>query len=477
VALRDRQLIARQKSKSPALHLLRVELPPGEPVAPACRIEGGVHELSERTCLAASAPGTESLSRVWVPSRRPFRTDITRSSARIPKKVVALKPGVRRLVWSGPVVRLALPKESCRLELILPHDGWAVQTGADGKVIDLCAPRGWLYQCVLGGSGGEVFVASNAERRVTARVMIEQKKPEKQIVRTLFEALPKERGRLRLEVPSAEVARRLIVEGAERCVIATDDGARMSGCRGALPGGRSAEVTVFHSKRPLRMLVFAEGQDKQALWNRQQGGAGPPLTPGRSLALDGGFKDANLVLDKSAVVRLRSDSGVCALASARGLDLVEGIGAGCDVYRLLDPGSYRFMVRSFAERTLTGSLDWTAEPVETLKEGVGAQYWLAPGESRIFQFETESQGEIGLGLQVEADTLRCTISDAEHNLLGDGCQQFLKVDRGSYLLRISAPEDGRPAKFRPVILGLSGSKMGVPEEYLRDFFRRIGGRP
>jgi len=477
VPLRDRQLIARQKSKSPALHLLRVKLPPGEPVAPACRIEGGVHELSERSCLAASAPGKESLSRVWVPSRRPFSVEITRSSARIPKEGIALKPGVRRLVWSGPVARLLVPKEPCRIELTLPGDGWAVQTGADGKVVDLCAPRGRLYQCVLGGAGGEVFLASNAERRATARVIVERKKPEKQIVRTLFEALPKGRGRLRLEAPPAGVARRLVVEGAERCVIATGDGARVSGCRGELPEGQSAEVAVFHSRQPLRMLVYAEGRDKPALWNRRQGGAGPPLAPGRSLALDGGFKDANLVIEKSAVVRLQSDSGVCALASARGLELVEGMGAGCDVYRLLDPGSYRFMVRAFADGSLSGSLGWTAEPVEALKEGIGAQYWLAPGESRIFRFETGSEGEIGLGLQVEADTLRCTISDISHNFLGDGCQQFLKVEKGSYLLKVSAPEEGRPAKFRPVVLGLSGSKMGVPQEYLRDFFRRIGGRP
>jgi len=50
----------------------------------------------------------------------------------------------------------------------------------------------------------------------------------------------------------------------------------------------------------------------------------------------------------------------------------------------------------------------------------------------------------------------------------------LKVDQGTYLLHVSASEGGRPAKFRPVILGLSGSKMGVPEEYLRDFFRSSG---
>lgn len=477
VPLRDRQLIVRQKSRAPALHLLRVELPPGEPVGPACRIQGGIHELSERVCLAASAPAKESLSRIWLPSRRPYRAKITRSSARVPEKGVALKPGVRRLFWSGAVIRLAVPRESCRIELTLPHDGWALQTDPDGAVVDLCAPRGRLYQCVLGGSGGEVFIASNAERRATARVTVDGRRPAKTIVRTLFEEVPEGRGRLRLEVPAADTSRQLLIEGAERCVIATDDGVRMSGCRGMAPEGKGVEVSVFHGKQPLRMLVYAEGKDKQALWGQQKGGADPPLAPGRSLGLDGRFKDANLVLEKSAVVRLHSDSGVCALAGARGLLLVTGMGAGCDVYRLLDPGSYRFMVRAFDGGLLSGSLGWTAEPVEALKEGVGAQYWLAPGESRIFRFETQSEGEIGLGLQVQADTLRCTITDSDHNVLGDGCQQFLKVDRGIYLLQVSAPAEGFPAKFRPVILGLSGSKMGVPEEYLRDFFSRIGGRP
>jgi hypothetical protein len=480
VSLGDRQQIARQKSKGPALHLLRVELPPGEPVAPACRIEGGIHELSDRVCLAASAPTRESLSRIWVPSRRPFRSEVTRHSARVPKKGVALKPGIRRLVWRGAVVRLAIPKEPCRIELTLPHDGWAVQTDAGGAVVDLCAPRGRLYQCVLGGSGGEVFVASNAERRATVRVIVERQKPLKKIVRTLFEEVPRGRGRVRLEVPAADAARKLVVEGAERCVIATGTGARMSGCRGTLPAGQSAEVMLFFDKKPLRVLVYAEGQDKPALWNRQSGGGpgpSPLLAPGRTLQLDGTFKDANLVLEKSAVVRLHSDSGVCALAGAKGFLLVTGMGAGCDVYRLLDPGSYRFMVRSFADEPLSGSLGWTAEPVKALQEGVGAQYWLAPGESRIFRFETESEGEIGLGLQVAADTLRCTITDTSHNILGEGCQQFLEVDKSVYLLHVSVPGEGRPAKFRPVILGLSGSKMGVPEEYLRDFFRRIGGRP
>jgi hypothetical protein len=296
----------------------------------------------------------------------------------------------------------------------------------------------------------------------------------------LMEEVHRGKGRLRLEIPAASVARYLVVEGAERCVIALDDGDRMSGCLGPVPAEKGAEIVLFYGKKPLRILVYPPGQDQQALWDRPPGGGpgpSPPLAPGRSLDLNGTYKDAGLVLEKSAVVRLHSDSGVCALAGAGGLLLVEGLGAGCDIYRLLNPGSYRFMVRAFANGPLSGNLGWTAEPVETLKEGIGAQYWLAPGESRLFRFATESEGEIGLGLQVEADTLRCLITDTSHNVLGDGCQQFLKVDQGNYLLKVSAPGEGRPARFRPVVLGLSGSKMGVPEEYLRDFFQRIGGRP
>jgi hypothetical protein len=117
---------------------------------------------------------------------------------------------------------------------------------------------------------------------------------------------------------------------------------------------------------------------------------------------------------------------------------------------------------------------WTAEPVEQLGEGVGAERWLAPGEARIFRFTLASKGRVGLGLREEAETLECAVSDETGSRLGEGCQQLLALDAGTYLLAVRAPGSSPPSRFRPVLLGLAGSEVGVPAEYLSDFFQRIG---
>jgi hypothetical protein len=104
---------------------------------------------------------------------------------------------------------------------------------------------------------------------------------------------------------------------------------------------------------------------------------------------------------------------------------------------------------------------------------VGKEQWLEPGGVRLFRF-TARAGSVGLGLQAAADALRCAVLDERQRPLGDGCQQLLKLEAGSYLLSVSAPVGGSALRFKPVLVGLQGSERGVPDEYLRDFFARIG---
>ena len=152
--------------------------------------------------------------------------------------------------------------------------------------------------------------------------------------------------------------------------------------------------------------------------------------------------------------------------------------AGCAIDELLKPGTYRLVVRGFADRGLSGTVTWTQEPVKELKEGVASEEsWIAPTQTRFFQFSTESAGRIGLGLQVPAELLECTVLSSEQRVLGEGCQQYLQLDKGTYLLAIHAPATARPLRFRPVLVGLAGAKTDVPEEYLRNFFQRIGENP
>jgi hypothetical protein len=42
---------------------------------------------------------------------------------------------------------------------------------------------------------------------------------------------------------------------------------------------------------------------------------------------------------------------------------------------------------------------------------------------------------------------------------------------------VASPRGGTVERFRPVVLGLAGAKMDVPDTYLRDLFSRIGAAP
>src|SRR5262249_34668339 len=152
-------------------------------------------------------------------------------------------------------------------------------------------------------------------------------------------------------------------------------------------------------------------------------------------------------------------------------------GNGCQIGRPLSSGRYRILVRPFADLPLRGSLAWTFEQIQVLSEGVGAEAWMDGGKRRFFRFSTTSQKRIGLGVQVAAERLECRLFDHRYREIGEGCQQFPLLETGNFFLAVRALEGSGPMRFRPVLVGLSAARDNVPEEYLRDFFQRIGGAP
>ena len=259
----------------------------------------------------------------------------------------------------------------------------------------------------------------------------------------------------------------LAVEGAAplRCVVTLEDGSRSVGCRERVTQG--ATEIVEHLAGPWRAVVGGEAFGVAAEESPKA------LRLGQAEKLSGKILQRKLVLAGPAVVHVHADAGVCQLGSGA-TRLVEGLGDGCDLHRLEPAGEVLIAVRAFADEPLHGSLYWTQEGVQELAEGVGPESWLAPGGSRLFRFETRTQGSVGLGVRAFADELSCAVMDSSRKLLGEGCQQLLQLAAGSYLLAVSAPRAGAPLRFQPVLLGLQGADHGVPDDYLRDLFARIG---
>jgi hypothetical protein len=395
-------------------------------------------------------------------------------AAEVPDRIRILEPGVTRLQWRGRVTRMKLPGEAARIELTLPGDAWAIQTDTSGGAVDLCVPQGKLSQCKMHSVGGELFLVSDAARRARVRLILGPRMASRQL-EALYEETFRMSGWLRLTVPRLGMPRQFEVTGAEHCTLILADGSRHRDCAGVLPAGQDATLMVMHAGGPVRAVAWTSQDYLQALW----GGKTPAtpakaLGPSRAVALSSPVMHRTIELDEAAVIHLTSDTGVCALASSRSLIDVEGAARGCDIHRLLEPGEYQFMVRSFGEIPLKGAMMWSKEPVKTLQEGIGQEEWLAPGEVRMFRFEMKSAGQIGMGIQVDADVLECVVLDSDHRESGRGCQQYLGLDPGSYLLTVRAPPGLAPARFRPVLLGLAGGKSEIPVEYLREFFQRIG---
>jgi hypothetical protein len=296
-------------------------------------------------------------------------------------------------------------------------------------------------------------------------------------VTSLLENVPTKAGQLLLSIPAAPVERTLAIQGAERCFVSQDDGTRSHACRATLDANSAANVTIDHGEILTRALVYSNGQEDTALLGPRTASNPTPLPPAVQTPVSGGALVRNLTIGEPSVIHVRSTSGVCGLLQGDKLLETDGWSPGCTMDRLVPPGSYALYLRPFGSRSLEGTLTWTREPVVTLADGVGPDNWLSAGETRLFRFQVASQGRVGLGLQVAADTLRCAVLDVDQKAIGHGCQEFLALEPGSYLLAVQAPDGSQPMRFKPVVVGLAGSKMEVPAEYLQDFFQRIRGQP
>jgi hypothetical protein len=474
VRLAGAPFIQAQRSSGRALHLLRVTGRSGMRAAPGCALVPGARALGDEACFGASVQ-EEAVARWWT-AGEPGEADVQRQAVKLPSSARPLAPGQQGLEWSEPAARFSLPAGPSRVELTLAPETWAVLLDGAGEPVDLCAPSVKLGRCLFLARGGEVVLAGAGERRAEASLFTGAPAARAALSDGLFEAVLPLPGATAIAIAADPRERALEVTGARACLLRLADGRRASSCTARLPANASGEVVAESTGGPLRAVAYA-GALGPALFPRLPPAGKPsPLAEGQAASLAPGF-DRAIALEQSAVVHVRATAGVCALVSADGAREVAGDGRGCELHRLLEKGTHRLLIRPFGDQPLQGVATWTRGALEALGEGIGPERWIAPGEARYFRFTTASKGRVGIGLQAQADTLDCTVLDASQKALGDGCQQLLELEQGSYLFAVRAPPASPASRIRPVVFGLAGAKLSVPEEYLRDFFARIGAQP
>ncbi|MDP2340779.1 MAG: hypothetical protein Q8O67_07470 [Deltaproteobacteria bacterium] len=487
--LEARKTVERQQSARAALHLVDVQSLPGSAANPACHIDGGTHSVDAARCTASSGLTKESALSTWT---RPGGSLPVRLSQRAVTPPAAVPVVAGTSVVTGSV-RFALPDDPFRLDLAVPADAWVVLLDASDRAIDLCAPakdlkplaKVALARCVLRGRGGSVVVAgagASASFEVRADAMrFAAFDDAARLLSGLFELKPRGPGRERLRFASSTTPRSLRIEGSgvSACAIHTDDGARIAGCRAVLPANVGGDVVVEHDGGNLRATLGPVGD----LYANRYGTLTAPsssssLTPGKAEVLGGAVLERTATTPTRGVLRMRSTSGVCAVVDQgpgeRGRVLQsEGLGGGCDLRVVVDKGQHRLLVRGFGGASLGGTLTWSFEPVTALVEGVNKETLIQAGEARVFEVALLSDGQLGVGLKVDAEVLDCALLNTRQEVVADGCQIFGRFTKGTWYLRVEAPPDSGPRRFSPVIFGLKGADVDVPDVYLRDFFTRV----
>lgn len=469
-----RPFLETQKSAYTAVHLMAARVASGAAGSPSCSFTAGIRALFESGCAAASDAALEGTARVSVESPAAV-VEVTRASVPLPGRTQNLAPGTTTVTTTA---RLGLPAGPWQVEVVLPPDTWAVQLAPWGKALDFCPPEKELSTCLFSSeSAGEILLWSRmGAQKADIRMIAGLAHSRVRLAGGLLETTPREPGWLRVPVPASPEVRLLEVSGATACAIRDAAGTRYPGCQARLPAGMAFEVAVEAGRTPLRVATHAEGVSSRdaALFPSPLPPDAAPLEPGQALALSGPLVTRRFTLRETAVLSLRADSGVCGFFSGKNVRGAEGMGAGCSMSRVLEPGEYRLAVRSFGDRPLFGAAALSRRPVVDIVEGVGEERTIAPDEMLLFRFQMKATGQLGLGLAVPSETLECAVLDGQHRQIGVGCQQLLQLERGTYLLSVSAPHGARPARFRPVIFGTNGVETGVPDEYLEDLRSRIG---
>ncbi len=468
--------IEAQRSRSPAVHLLAVTRLAGEATAPTCGIDGGARVLTASGCFAASGLSPSAVARWSAPTDRSVAVNVTRLAAVPPAHTRALRPGVQQLSWTAPTGRFSLPLSPVEIDLVLPQRSWAVQLDRSHRAVDLCPPASAMSRCVLSGAGGELVLWSSRDAHAEATLLTGASASPPTPLSQAYEELVPARGTRDFAIAASDTPRTLEVTGATSCAVTMPNGDRLRGCHTAIPARSKATLAVEVMPGPVRVVLASDEQQRFG-FGPLPPGAGTILTGAQGVALSSPLTNRSFHLDRDALVHVRADRGVCALAQDATVLAVSATGDRCAIDRFLTAGAYRILIRPFGAQPLSGRLSWTSEPVGALSEGVGPVTWIGPGETRLFRFTTASAGHVGLGLREPSETLDCVVLDGAQRSLGTGCQLYLQLATGTYFLSVHASARAEPQRFRPVLFGLAGAKRGVPASYLREFFQRIGETP
>ena len=140
---------------------------------------------------------------------------------------------------------------------------------------------------------------------------------------------------------------------------------------------------------------------------------------------------------------------------------------GFDWQIALNPGEYKLGLRLMDyEPPGKINLVYSLKTVRTLEEDMRPTVYLTPGESSIFSFSIPTKRKIGLGIKTQKEVVKARLYDSEWNLIGEGEQQYLNLDKGLYYLVLHVPVSEEAVSCTPILVGQKAPPDLPPEEVI-----------
>ncbi len=382
---------------------------------------------------------------------------------------VALSPAAQGgLAWRGTLPPLtALPLTMNRgpaaLELDLPAGVAALAAPNQSRVFSDYAGETPL-SLVENRASDALWLVNLSETPAPARVAVAPGAAETLVPGKALSGFHGAAGRIVLPV-AAEPGDRLTAIGGTAAFI-SDRGAVVTGATMTLDGGGA--------------VLLDHPPGLAALWLERAGkGPWPAATPRKitlpqRLALEGAAVALALAPQAPGMLHLRADAPAIVAFTQNGKREIEAFAAGVELRRYVDAGAAALDIYAPNGGALSGLLDIDLEAAIAAREGINDPVTLAPGAHALFTFETEREGEIGVGLRAEPDRAQARLLDIAGRPLGEGVGQLRKLSPGRYFVEVAAPADAPLSVVRLAIVGLSPPPVGPPEEVVAEFLEKAG---
>ena len=175
--------------------------------------------------------------------------------------------------------------------------------------------------------------------------------------------------------------------------------------------------------------------------------------------------------DSAGFISLRAATPLIARIRRNGLpDQIRVYAGGLKTSLFLPQGKNQLKLESTTNQDLNGLLNIAELKQVELKEGLGRQVSLLPGDARIYRFSMPESQDVGIGVQASVDVALAYLFNQRGELLGEGVTQQHRLSEGSYYLMVELPaQPGSGVEIRPAIVGLESRDTGPSKDIMLDY--------